>query len=121
MVASNGTQTKRGIKLATKSTYPKDFNAPGVYDLCQTPAYAVEPLLKYIPREWVIWESACGEGYLSRAIERAGYESIGTDIQGGFNYFYWSPDWYDCQITNPPYSLKLEWIQRAYDWLLQGV
>ena len=117
-MSKNGTQTKRGVKLSNKTTYPKDFNAPGTYDLCQTPSYAIEPLLKYIPKDWKIWESACGEGYLLRAIKNNGFNAFGTDISTGRNYFYWPPSntaalLFDCQITNPPYSLKIEWVQRA--------
>jgi hypothetical protein len=87
-------------------------------DFCQTPHYAIDPLLPYLPKHWAIWESACGEGQIVRKLTNEGYEVIGTDVRGdngrGRNFFFDSPDMWDCQVTNPPYSIKYDWLERSY-------
>lgn len=84
-------------------------------DRCQTPYYALGPLKPYINKSWRVWESATGEGYLSKAISEFGVGTvICTDILSGTNYFDYEPTYYDVQITNPPFSLKYLWLERAY-------
>ncbi len=41
--------------------------------------------------------------------------SIGTDINGGHDFFTYEPDWWDVIVTNPPFSLKIPWIERCYE------
>lgn len=86
------------------------------YDCCQTPSYALEPLLPYIPRHAVIWEPACGAGLLAQALREAGHTVIGTDIlqDPEYNFFTWQPPRFDMIITNPPYSIKYKWLERCY-------
>lgn len=82
-------------------------------DVFQTPFYAVEPLIPFIPKNWVIWESAKGKGYLSGYLESQGYTVLGTDLNTGTDYFNYEPVIYDAQITNPPFSTKYQWFARA--------
>jgi hypothetical protein len=93
------------------------------FDRCQTPAYAIDPLLPYLRREWVIWEPAAGEGSLVRALHAQGFkvvasdiltENIGEGVIGGRNFFTWQPPYFDAIVTNPPYSVKFQWYERAY-------
>ena len=44
-----------------------------------------------------------------------GYFTIGTDILSGHDFLTWKPEKFDCIITNPPFSLKQQFLQRAYD------
>ena len=84
----------------------------------QTPQYAVEPLIPYLKDRGfkVIWECACGKGYLVDALRRHGFKVIASDIIYGQDFLSWTPDndW-DCIVTNPPYSLRYEFIKRAYE------
>ena len=48
--------------MKPKTNRKGDKNTSHTMDQCQTPTYAVEPLLPYIPKEWLVWESAAGEG-----------------------------------------------------------
>jgi hypothetical protein len=84
------------------------------YDCCGTPAYALTPLLPYLPKHAVIWESACGNGLLTQALTDAGYTVIGTDLQEGVDFFDWQPPRFDVIVTNPPYSIKYRWLERCY-------
>ena len=83
-------------------------------DIYQTPLYAVVPLFKYIPVDWVIWEPACGNGNIVSAFKQNGYKVFGTDIIMGDDFLTDnSPRLWDCIITNPPFSLKTGFIERA--------
>lgn len=86
-------------------------------DNCQTPPYAIGPLLPYINPEWNIWEPACGERQLSRALRAHTPRIINTDILDGTNFFEWQPRAFDAIITNPPYSnpAKFDFLARCYD------
>ena len=86
----------------------------GVPDVFQTPGYAISPLLAHIPKDWIVWESACGKGNLKREFEKQGYKVIGTDINSGHDFRVYEPDKYDCVVTNPPYSIKQEFLSRCY-------
>ncbi|KKK81344.1 hypothetical protein LCGC14_2814410 [marine sediment metagenome] len=79
----------------------------------QTPPFALEPLVPFLKKEWTIWECADGEGNLRDEFKRLGFACIGTDIELDFlknNLIN-----YDCIITNPPFSLKQQFLQRCYE------
>ncbi len=82
----------------------------------QTPPEALEPLMPYLKPDWTIWECACGKGNLVDGLRRAGRKVIATDTKAGNDFLAWQPrdDWH-CLVTNPPFSLKNEFLARAYD------
>lgn len=93
-----------------------DTKKPSGYDSCQTPWYALPPLIPYLPLHWTIWEPAAGKGYLVEALQDNWYETIASDMLTGQDFFEWQPDaHWDAIVTNPPYSLKPEWIERCYE------
>ena len=97
------------------------------YDRQQHDYYATEPkavdlLLVEEAFAPTIWECACGEGHLSKALTKAGYSVISTDlIYRGFGYpasvdFLSDRDegCFDGDIiTNPPYKYALEFVKQA--------
>lgn len=72
----------------------------------------------HIPR---IWESACGEGYLVRALQREGFSVVATDLHHEnpgkrLDFLNGTMSFpYDIQVTNPPFSLKYKWLARSYE------
>lgn len=86
----------------------------GNVDDFQTPKEAIYPLLKYLKKDWIIWECATGKRNLENALMKFGYFVFGTDILSGHDFLTWQPKKYDCIITNPPYSLKEEFLKRCY-------
>jgi hypothetical protein len=100
--------------MKPKTNRKGDKDQPMGFDSCQTPPYAVAPLVKYIPKSYRIWEPACGMGMMASALRGHGYDVIDTDILTGSNFFEFEPAEYDCIVTNPPYSAKYSWLERCY-------
>lgn len=108
-----------------KANYKSDPNVSSEKDRCQTPSYALLPLLEPLARlkqatmdkTLIIWEPAQGAGLLAAELAKAG-TVVGGDLTTGQNYFEESsvPAWYDVQVTNPPYGqrVKYRWIRYAY-------
>jgi len=93
------------MKPPSRQGSPDDF---------QTPPEALVPLLPYIPKDWVIWECAQGFGWLTKGLIFNGYKVIGSDILTGQDYRMWQPDEWDIAVTNPPYAIKQQFLERAY-------
>lgn len=92
---------------------PKRNNKGGPLDNCYTPSHAVLPLLPFISRPSVIWESAPGENFMVDAFVNQGYA---VAFRSDYDFFDWEPDFpYTVQVTNPPYSLKYKWLKRSYE------
>jgi len=91
---------------------PLRQGAPGDY---QTPPIALKPLFPFLKRNWLIWECACGKGYLVDEMRLRGYRVIGSDILTGQDFMHYIPEEFDCIITNPPYKLRNEFLSRCYE------
>lgn len=57
-----------------------------------------------------------GKGNIVNVLSDAGFNIRGTDIENGWDYFErpLSTLW-DASITNPPYGLKYQWLQRSVE------
>ena len=107
-------------KLDAKRTFPADETVSQPFDFCQTPPYALEPLLPYLGWSMpsTIWEPACGEGLLVQALFDGGWTRehvVTSDIRTEQNFFEYEPAQWDIIVTNPPYSLKYRWLERCYE------
>ena len=96
------------MKPPLKQGNPNDF---------QTPPEALKPLLPYLPKDWTIWECACGKMYLADEFKRLGYDVEVSDTLYGEeqDFMTYKPAQWDCIVTNPPFSYKQEFLQRAYE------
>jgi hypothetical protein len=102
-----------------KKGYSNDF---------QTLPEALDPLLPYLKKEWVIWECAEGKGNLTHALSQKGFEVVGSDVNPARvaslneleqhfeekDFLTWQPQNWDCIITNPPFRYKQEFLERCY-------
>ncbi len=80
-----------------------------------TPRYAVEPLLEYLPNNITIWECAGNDSNITLLLRGHGYNVIETHIDNGFDFLKDEPNFdFDMIITNPPFSLKNGFLERAY-------
>lgn len=86
-----------------------------------TPAYAITPLLRHLPpppyvdKPVSIWCPFDTEDSLFVKIFRLfGYQVTATHISGGFDFFKTEPPACDYIISNPPYSLKGDVLERLF-------
>lgn len=82
-----------------------------------TPFYAVEPLLKYISKDKVIWCPFDEEwsAYYQMFSEN-GYKVIRSSLKEGQDFFEYEPnEHYDIIISNPPFSKKDKVLKRLDD------
>lgn len=114
MLGESATQHRIDTKRSLRRTQAQNPNQSQGFDQCQTPVYALDPLFAYLPKDKIIWESAAGQGNLVTGLRDAGYSVIASDILTGQNFFKWQPERFDVMITNPPYSIKLLWCERAF-------
>ena len=74
-----------------------------------------------------IWECACGEGHISKELEKAGYRVYSTDLidrgYGAVRDFLKCPflpfPFFDI-VTNPPYSKAASFVDHAMDIIQPG-
>ena len=79
-----------------------------------TPPYAVEPILKYIPQNSVVWcPFDTEQSHFVRMIGETN-KVITTHISTGDDFFSTEPEHYDVIISNPPYSKKNEVFERLF-------
>ena len=92
-----------------------DYMKNGPFDEVYTPEYAIAPLLKYIPKDKIIWECTdFGKSNITKVLRENGYKVIATH-KSSLDFLKDDPEFeYDIIITNPPYSLKDEFIERCY-------
>ena len=79
-----------------------------------TPFYAVEPLLKYIPKDKIIWFPFDEEwsAFYQMFVEK-GYKCIRSSLVENQDFFTYEPkEHYDIIISNPPFSKKDEILKR---------
>jgi hypothetical protein len=79
-----------------------------------TPKEAIEPLLPYLKKDWVIWECAWGGGSLAKHLRKKGFKVIGKKEVNFLDNNILSIE-SDCIITNPPYSRKEEFLQKCFE------
>lgn len=79
-----------------------------------TPAYAVEPVLKYLKSGTVIWcPFDMPDSAYVQVFQEHGYKVIASHIDTGENFFYYEPkEHYDVIISNPPFSIKDDILKR---------
>jgi hypothetical protein len=80
-----------------------------------TPPILVEPILQYIKPNSVVW---CPfdkfESEFVQQITKQGHKVIYGHIEEGYDFFEYEPPYYDCVVSNPPFTRKLEVLDRLY-------
>lgn len=93
----------------------KVLYSPGKNDECITPDYGVKPIIKYIPKDAVVWCPFDKEdSEFVKQIRENGNKVIATHIENGQNFFTYEPDeHWDCIVSNPPFTGKRKIFERA--------
>jgi hypothetical protein len=87
----------------------------GVNDECYTPNYAVTPILKYIPKNAVVWcPFDTQESEFVKEISKSN-KVIFSHIDNGQDFYNYEPsEHWDIIVSNPPFTAK----RRIFEWAL---
>ena len=119
-------QEPYNLRYKPVTTAPKTPNDSQERDSFETPNYAVDILVPFIPKNIsTIWEPAAGGNKIVNRLEYHGYNVMATDIRfnpdlhdENTNFIteqtpYWM---WECIITNPPFSIKDLIIEKAFEY-----
>lgn len=87
-------------------------------DLYETPEWVTLALVPHLPFSSpdIIWEPACGNGKMVQALQSKGFEVLPTDIADGADFLAFnSAPLCRAIITNPPYAMAREFIEKALE------
>lgn len=85
----------------------------GKNDECYTPDYGVKPILKYIPKDAVVWcpfDKANSE--FVKQISQTN-KVVYSHIDDGKDFFSYEPEAWDVIVSNPPFTNKRKFFERA--------
>lgn len=80
-----------------------------------TPFYAVDPIIKYLPKGKVIWcpfDEQWSAFYVR--LRELGYKVIRSSLSDGKDFFTYEPEKWDLIVSNPPFSIKDRILKRLY-------
>lgn len=72
-----------------------------------------------------IWECACGEGHLSKVLDRGGYNVLSTDkVDRGYgtiqDFLEYNGKFNGDILTNPPYKFAKEFVEHSIECINEG-
>jgi hypothetical protein len=97
-----------------------------IEDYYATDPIAIKLLLKETFFSDEIWEPACGQGHLSEALKKYGYQVYSTDLinrgygDGEKDFLACSEKWEGDIITNPPYKFAQEFVEKSLGLISSG-
>ncbi len=99
--------------MSVKTDSKKILYSKGDNDECYTPSYAVSPILEFIPKDKIIW---CPfdkkESQFVKQISCIN-EVVYSHIDNGEDFFEYEPENWDIIISNPPFTKKRRYFERA--------
>lgn len=88
-------------------------------DTFQTPDYATDIIVPFLPVNKVIWECASGLGKIVNRLSYHGFDVFGTDLQDETPVNFLSdsaPADFGCIVTNTPFSIKKKFYEKCRDY-----
>lgn len=116
------TTGQAALITSTHSKQPRNDN-----DFYATQPLAVELLLNMHNLSFNIWECAVGKGHISKTLEDNGYNVRKSDIvfRGVkdteiIDFLIHEDKWNGDIVTNPPFSLALEFVEKSLNLVNDG-
>ena len=86
----------------------------GKNDECMTPKYAVIPIVKYLPKDKIIWCPFDKEdSEFAITLKEQGYNVVISHIDDGKDFYTYEPEKWDIIVSNPPFTNKRKIFERA--------
>lgn len=81
---------------------------------CYTPAYGVKPIIKYLPKDKIIWcpFDTDSSQYVIQ-LKNAGFDVVYSHIDYGQDFYEYEPQSWDIIVSNPPFEGKRHIFERA--------
>ena len=82
-----------------------------------TPFYVVDPIIKYLPKDKIIWcpfDEKWSAFYVR--LRELGYRVIRSSLSDGQDFFKYEPERWDLIVSNPPFSIKDKVLERLYSF-----
>lgn len=117
-------KTSKTTVEALQKAYTKAEKEPN--DFYATEPRAIDLLLQAETFNHSIWECACGQGHIAKALVKNGYAVYATDLidrgygMGGVDFLLANGTYLGDIITNPPYSLTKEFVLKALSLVDNG-
>ena len=82
-----------------------------------TPAFAVDPIIKYLPKDKIMWLPFDDEwSMFYQRLTEEGFKVIRSSLSEGKDFFEYEPDTWDFIVSNPPFSVKDKVLERLYSF-----
>lgn len=82
-----------------------------------TPYYAVDHIVKYLPKGKIIWLPFDEEwSAFYRRLTELGYRVVRSSLAEGQDFFKYEPEHWDLIVSNPPFSIKDKVLERLYSF-----
>ena len=79
-----------------------------------TPRYGVLPIVKYLPKDKIIW---CPfdkkDSEFVKVLTEQGYKVVYSHIENGQDFYTYEPEEWDILVSNPPFTNKRQIFERA--------
>ena len=82
-----------------------------------TPYYAVEQIIKYLPKDKIMW-CPFDEEWSSfyNLLKEHGFNVVRSSLSEGQDFFTYEPDRWDIIVSNPPFNIKDKILERLYSF-----
>lgn len=99
--------------IRLKNSHSIDIQQKSLTDEYYTPDSAILPILPFIPKNWTVW-CPFDEEWSSyvKLFRKNGNPVIFGSILSGKDFFSYTPDRFDCIVSNPPFSRRDEIFER---------
>lgn len=85
-------------------------------DMYFTPPVALDCLLPFLTPYHHVWECASGQNHITNVLRSHGHHVTASDISNGVDFLTCNvPSYTHVIVTNPPFSVKLKFIKRAFE------
>lgn len=82
-------------------------------DESYTPKYGVTPILRYIPKDAIVWcPFDTEDSEYVKEIQKTN-KVVFSHIDDGKDFFLYEPDKWDVIVSNPPFKNKRQFFERA--------
>lgn len=82
-----------------------------------TPAYAVDPIIKYLPKDKIIWCPFSEEwSMFYKRLKEVGFKVVRSSLVENKDFFEYTPEEFDLIVDNPPFSIKDKVLERLYSF-----